>query len=213
MTRGRIAGALLGALVLAGLVASCRDYLPQNRFLRPRTQQASQSTADARNKFDHAKHAATLQEKGMTCLDCHRFDARIETARPELAKALSGAGLVPGGSACHYCHGPSQTQIAAAPSACTTCHANLVPLLPANHQIAWARVHASVASADPVACQNCHRDAFCVNCHQNRDSILTFVHQENYLSYHGIDARANPIQCGNCHREDFCLKCHAQAVR
>ena len=101
----------------------------------------------------------------------------------------------------------------AAPSACTTCHSNMLPLLPANHEVAWSRVHASVASADPVACQNCHRDAFCINCHQNRDSILTFVHERNYLSYHGVDARANPIQCGNCHREDFCLNCHAKAAR
>ena len=72
---------------------------------------------------------------------------------------------------------------------------------------------APIASADPVACQNCHRDAFCINCHQNRDSILTFVHDRNYLSFHSVDARANPIQCGNCHREDFCINCHAKAVQ
>jgi hypothetical protein len=203
----------IAALLVAGGLASCRDIMPENRFLRPRSSQVSQSTADARHKFDHARHAKVLEQESVACADCHRFDARIDTAQPALAGALSGAALVPGGAACHYCHGPSETQIAAAPGACTTCHANMIPLLPADHQIAWLRVHASVASADPVACQNCHRDAFCVNCHQNRDSILTFVHDENYLSYHGVDARANPIQCGNCHREDFCLKCHAQAVR
>jgi len=87
-----------------------------------------------------------------------------------------------------------------------------MPLLPNNHQVAWLRVHGATASADPVACQSCHRDAFCINCHQNRDSILTFVHDRNYLSFHGVDARANPIQCGSCHREDFCLNCHAKAV-
>jgi hypothetical protein len=86
-----------------------------------------------------------------------------------------------------------------------------VPLLPANHQIAWLRVHSAEASADPVACQNCHRDAFCINCHQNRDSILTFVHDRNYISFHSVDARANPIQCGSCHREDFCINCHKKA--
>jgi hypothetical protein len=89
----------------------------------------------------------------------------------------------------------------------------MAPLLPENHQIAWLRVHASVASANPVECQNCHRDSFCVNCHQNRDEILTFVHDRNYLSFHSVDARANPIQCGNCHRLDFCTSCHAKAAR
>jgi hypothetical protein len=89
----------------------------------------------------------------------------------------------------------------------------MTPLLPTNHQVGWQRVHASEASADPVACQNCHRDSFCINCHQNRDSILTFVHERNYLSFHSVDARANPMQCGSCHREDFCLNCHARAIR
>jgi hypothetical protein len=206
--------ATLGMAVLIGALAACRDYLPANQYLRPRPSAvANLSTADAARKFDHQRHEKILAQKGIACGDCHRFDATIEAADPPLASALSSAALYPGSAACHYCHGPSDTHMATAPSACTTCHTNLVPLLPENHQIAWLRVHGSVASADPVACQNCHRDAFCVNCHQNRDSILTFMHQRNYLSFHSVDARANPIQCGNCHREDFCLNCHAQAAR
>jgi hypothetical protein len=214
MSRSRRAACtLLLATGIACAVVSCRDYMPQNRYLRPRNTQVSYSTAEARHKFDHARHAAILRETGTTCVSCHRFDARVETSNPGLATALSGAGLLAGTSACHYCHGPSETRIAAAPGACTTCHTDLTPLIPADHQIAWLRVHASVASADPAACQNCHRDSFCVNCHQNRDSILTFMHDRNYLSYHGVDARANPIQCGSCHREDYCLRCHAQVPR
>lgn len=199
-------------LLLALFAAACRDYMPTNSFLRPRSAQKNLSTADAQHKFDHAEHASVLGQQGVVCNDCHRFDARIRTANSALAAAVSLIGQDPAGAACHYCHGPSETQMAAAPSACKTCHTNMLPLLPANHQVAWARVHASIASTDPASCQSCHNDAFCINCHQNRDSILTFVHERNYLSFHGIDARANPIQCGNCHREDFCLNCHAKAA-
>jgi nitrate/TMAO reductase-like tetraheme cytochrome c subunit len=198
-------------LLLVGVFAACREYMPTNRYLRARPE-VSQSTSDARHRFEHERHARSLAEQGLTCSDCHRFDAQIDTTNAPIAAQASGAALQPGSAACHYCHGPSDTRIAAAPSACTTCHSNTAPLLPENHQVAWLRVHASVASADPVACQNCHRDSFCVNCHQNRDSILTFVHDRNYLSFHGVDARANPIQCGNCHREDFCINCHANAA-
>jgi len=206
----RAAAALL---LLAVVAAACRDYMPQNRFLRLRTPAREASTADARRKFDHARHAGVLEQEAIPCGDCHRFDARITTGDESLAAAASSAAQYPGSAACHSCHGPSETRMAAAPSACTTCHTSMLALLPANHQIAWLRVHASEASADPVSCQNCHRDAFCINCHQNRDSLLTFMHERNYLSYHGIDARANPIQCGNCHREDFCLGCHAKVLR
>jgi hypothetical protein len=206
---------LVFALLLSALVAlsACRQYLPTNRYLQPRASTGSQSTADARRKFDHAAHAEILASQGLTCVDCHRFDATIDSGDEKVAAALSSAALHPGSGACHYCHGPSDTRLATAPAACTTCHDNIAPLLPPDHQIAWLRVHASVASADPVACQNCHRDAFCINCHQARDSILTFVHERNYLSYHSIDARANPMQCGSCHRVDFCTNCHAKAVK
>jgi hypothetical protein len=201
------------ALALAALSA-CRDYMPTNRYLQPRSASSTNlSTADASRKFDHERHAKVLQQQGVTCVSCHRFDAQIGGGEPQLASAFSSAAQYPGSAACHYCHGPSDTHIASAPSACTTCHQNLTPLMPENHQIAWERVHASVASADPVACQNCHRDSFCINCHQSRDSILTVMHERDYLSYHSVDARSNPMQCGNCHREDFCANCHAQAIK
>ena len=204
----------MALMAITAALAACRDYLPANRFLRPRAApQTNLSTADARRKFDHERHAKMFATQGLVCGDCHRFDAKIDTGDAQLAAQASGAALYPGSAACHYCHGPSETRIAAAPSACTTCHTNLVPLLPENHQVAWLRVHGATASADPVACQNCHRDAFCINCHQNRDSLLTFVHDRNYLSLHSVDARANPIQCGSCHREDFCINCHAKAIR
>lgn len=208
----RLNRAALALLLLVVALAACREYMPTNRYLRARPA-PSQSTSDARHKFDHERHAKILTKQGLGCPDCHRFDAQIDTGDAPLAAQASSDALYPNGSTCHYCHGPSETRISEAPSACTTCHANIAPLLPENHQVGWLRVHASVASPDPVQCQNCHRDSFCINCHQNRDSILTFAHDRNYLSFHGVDARANPIQCGNCHREDFCLNCHANAVK
>jgi hypothetical protein len=208
----RLASTVAALLGLALLVSACRQYMPINRYLQPRQRsQASLSTADARRKFDHSRHAKQLAAAGVICGDCHRFDAKIDSSSEPLAAALSTTAMRPGAAACHYCHGPSQTRIAAAPSACTTCHDNLVPLLPANHEIAWQRVHATAATANPTECQNCHRDSFCINCHQARDTILTWFHDTNYLSYHSIEARANPTQCGNCHREDFCINCHKNA--
>jgi hypothetical protein len=208
----RSVGIAVGILGLVVLTSACRQYMPTNRYLQPRQRsQASLSTADARRRFDHGRHARALATAVVTCADCHRFDAKIDTGNDELAATLSRTLLQPGAAACHYCHGPSETRIATAPTACTTCHDNLVPLTPANHQIAWLRVHATTATANPVECQNCHRDSFCINCHQARDTILTWFHDTNYLSYHSIEARANPMQCGNCHREDFCTNCHQKA--
>jgi len=205
---------ILAASLLLGGALACRDYLPNNRFMRLREMARSDSgTADARRAFSHKQHADSFGKAAVACGDCHRFDAEIRTGSEPLAATLSQMALLPGGAACHYCHGPSGTRVVAAPRSCITCHSNTAALLPENHQIAWLRVHASVASADPAECQNCHRDSFCVNCHQNRDSILTFVHDRNYISYHSVDARANPIQCGNCHRVDFCSNCHQQARR
>ena len=206
---------MVGGFVLAvAALSACRDYLPTNRYLQPRpSAKANLSTADARRTFNHERHAAVLERQGVTCADCHRFDAQIGGGEPQLAAALSAAAQYPGSAACHYCHGPSDTRLAAAPSACTTCHRNLTPLLPTTHDIAWSRVHASIASTDPVQCQNCHRDSFCINCHQARDSLLTFVHDNNYMSIHPVDARSNPMQCGSCHREDFCINCHARAIK
>jgi hypothetical protein len=209
----RILIGIAATLIAAGAVTACREYMPTNRFLRPRQSPAANlSTADARRVFDHGRHGEVLQKHGIVCGDCHRFDARIDSSDAKVAPALSSAALYPGSGPCHYCHQESPTHVATAPSACTTCHRNLRPLMPTNHQVAWLRVHASEASANPVACQNCHRDAFCINCHQNRDSILTFAHERNYLSFHSVEARANPMLCGNCHREDFCLNCHARTT-
>lgn len=224
MSRRPGIGIALAAVVLALGAAACRDVMPTNSFLRMRPQATeSRSTKDARRKYSHEKHAKVLGEQALACGTCHRFDATIGPSEPGLAGALSTAGQRPGSAACHACHGvpvegadagtAAGIRMAGAPSACLSCHSNMLPLLPENHQVAWLRVHASVASADPVECQDCHRDSFCVNCHQNRDDQLTFVHDYNYISFHSVDARANPIQCGNCHREDFCAGCHAKAIR
>jgi hypothetical protein len=200
----------LTLVLLAGTVAAaCRQYLPESRLLHLRTAPAeNQSTADARGKFNHDGHATALQQAGVSCLDCHRFDVRIETDNESLARELSAHALLPGSAACHACHRPGPLHVTAAPSACTTCHENLAPLRPANHDLSWLRVHASVARAQPEQCETCHRSAQCIDCHQRRDTIQTRVHERNFRFFHSVQARANPMQCGSCHRQDFCRNCH-----
>jgi hypothetical protein len=207
----RTMGASIAALVaLAAVVAACRNYMPANRFLQPRQPQSiSRATADARRAFDHARHTPVFASAGVTCADCHRFDVLIDTGSADMARELSGRGLFPGSVTCHSCHGPNPTLMAKAPDACTTCHANLAPLVPEDHQIAWLKVHASVSRANADQCATCHRQSFCIDCHERRDTIQTWFHERNFLFYHSIAAQANPMQCGSCHREDFCINCHS----
>lgn len=204
----RLAWLLLVVVSLGTAAVACRQYLPQNRFLRLRTGAELQSTADARGKFDHERHAKPLGVRRVTCLDCHRFDATIDAADEALAADLSRAALYPGSTACHFCHRERETRMSGAPGACTTCHENLRPLRPIDHDVAWLRVHASMARDDPARCEDCHRQAECITCHQRRDSIQTVVHDRNFRFFHSVEARANPMKCGSCHRVDFCSRCH-----
>lgn len=200
----RIAVALLAA---GTLVAACRQYLPSNRYLQMRPS-PSRSTADARGKFDHARHDRRFAAAGVTCLDCHRFDALIDAPEAETAAGLSAHAQYPGSAACHYCHGPSATRMTTAPQTCATCHDNLLPLRPADHDLSWERVHAQMARVSPAQCDTCHRQAECIDCHQRRDTVRTRMHERNFLFIHGIQATANPMQCGSCHRQGFCTRCH-----
>lgn len=207
----RLIRLLAAVVIMAAAIAACRQYLPSNRYLHLRQpSRSASSTADARGKFNHAKHSRALAKANVTCVDCHRFDTRIKASDVELARDLSTRSLYAGNAACHYCHRAADTRMAGAPSACFTCHENLAPLKPANHQVAWLKVHRSMAQANPAQCENCHRASFCINCHERRDTIQTRVHERNFRFFHSVQARANPIQCGSCHREDFCLNCHQQ---
>jgi len=197
-------------VVGAAIISACRQYLPSNRYLQVRQpSNALQSTADARNKFNHAAHAPALAAKEVTCIDCHRFDELIDTGNEEMARELSALGQYPRGASCHFCH-TGQDRMAKAPSTCTTCHQNLAPLTPEDHQVAWLKVHASMAQANPARCESCHSQAFCIDCHDRRDTIQTRVHERNFRFFHSVEARANPMQCGSCHRKDFCDNCHQQ---
>ena len=202
---------ITAVLVTAVAVSACRQYLPSNRYLQLRQpSETTPSTADARRKFNHAKHMPVLASTDVTCLSCHRFDALIDTGNDEMAREIAARALYPGNAACHFCHVDSDTRIAKAPQACTTCHDNLAALLPAVHEVAWLKVHSSMARANPERCENCHRQSFCIDCHERRDTIQTRMHDRNFRFFHSVQARANPMQCGSCHREDFCINCHQQ---
>ncbi len=205
----------MGSVVVVALAlataSACRQYMPSNRYLQVREpSQTRLSTADARDKFNHGAHAPALAKSGMTCVDCHRFDALIETGNEQMARELSAHAQYPRGAACHFCHSPGETHVARAPQTCTTCHDNMAPLEPEDHQIAWLKVHESASRADPARCDSCHNQAFCIDCHERRDSIQTRMHERNFRFFHSVQARANPMQCGSCHREDFCINCHKQ---
>ncbi len=202
---------LLIVMASATIVAACRQYLPSNRYLQKHDASYSAfSTRDARGKFNHARHAARLQAAHVVCLDCHRFDVLIDAPKEEMARELSMHALFGRGEACHYCHGPSDTRLAEAPVACTTCHDNLLALKPADHEVAWMKVHASVARSNLTQCESCHRQSYCIDCHERRDTIQTRVHDRNFRFFHSVEVHANPMQCGSCHREDFCINCHLQ---
>lgn len=208
MRRPGVYTALLLALVAT--VAACRQFLPSNRYLQLRESAPPPSTRDALTKFNHRTHAAQLKAAHVTCVECHRFDEVIESSNDEMAQELSARGLYPGAAPCHYCHVSADTRVAAAPSTCTTCHGNLLAIEPPDHQVAWLKVHASIAQTNPSACDNCHRQSFCIDCHERRDTIQTRVHDRNFRYFHSVQARANPMQCGSCHRLDFCINCHKQ---
>ena len=209
MRRWTCVGVVL--LAAAVIVPACRQYLPTNRYLQPRPSgSALQSTADARYKFNHSRHSAVLRAAHVTCVDCHGFDELIDTGNEQMARELSAHLEHPPGAACHYCHTAAETRLPQAPGACTTCHENLKPLTPEDHQVAWLKVHASMAQANPARCESCHSEAFCIDCHDRRDSIQTRMHERNFRFFHSVEARANPMQCGRCHREDFCSNCHKQ---
>ena len=202
---------LLGLLLVLS-AGACRQYLPSNQYLQRRdTAPVTQSTADARHKFSHARHAKVLDTAPVACGECHRFDVLIDTSSADLAQALSGQALYPGSAACHACHRPDgAAHMEQAPPECTTCHDNLLPLLPENHQVAWLKVHATAATTNPGNCESCHRQAYCIDCHSRRDTVQTVYHERNFRFFHSVQARANPMQCGSCHRQDFCINCHTE---
>lgn len=203
--------ATLAVLALAILLPACRGVLPTNRFLQPRSEPGrSNSTADARARFDHGVHAASFASSGLACGDCHQFGVKIDADDEKHARALSAHAQYPGSVACHSCHVDEGTRSVAAPGSCLTCHENLWPLLPANHEVGWQRAHAIEARANPASCDNCHRQNQCVDCHARRDTIETRFHERNYRFFHSVAARANPMQCGSCHRVDYCIQCHQQ---
>jgi len=207
----RFLTAFATVLTMTLVATACRQYLPSNRYMQVRSLGTSQpSTADARGKFNHARHDKALQKASVTCVECHRFDAVIDTTKDKAAQEASARALHPGSAACHGCHVDDETRTAAAPQECTTCHENLRPLTPENHQVAWLKVHPTSARADSRSCESCHRQSFCVDCHTRRDTIQTLVHDRNFRFTHSIEARANPMQCGSCHRVDYCTNCHQQ---
>lgn len=202
------------AAIAAALVAlsayACRDLLPNNQYLQQRSAASfSNSTRDARRAFRHDKHDPIFATAKLACIDCHHFDLKIDS-KEALGRTLSSHALHPGSAACHSCHLPGEAKMETAPERCLSCHENMGPLLPENHQVAWLQVHPSMARANPAQCENCHRQSYCIDCHERRDTIQTRMHDRNFRFVHSIEASADPSRCGTCHRPDYCSNCHQQ---
>ena len=205
----RRTGGILALLLLAGMLGvACRQYMPANRYLQPRRSPQAVSLADARARFNHAQHARTLEAANLSCIDCHRYDVQIDSGDEAVAREVSGRAMHPGPEPCHACHRQGPLHMTQAPDACITCHSNLAPLMPDDHQIAWQTVHKTAAVTDPAQCESCHRQSYCIDCHERRDTVQRKFHSWNYQFIHSVDARANPMQCGSCHRQDYCINCH-----
>jgi len=209
----RLYALAIPCLVFVAAFPACRKFLPENQYLtrQDTARRDRASTADALAKFDHRAHATIFAEQSVACVDCHAFDLKLSVGDGDLAEALSAHGLHRGSEACHTCHGPPQRTVASAPDRCTTCHDNLNPIMPDNHNGAWQRVHGSIARGEGQSCASCHDQTFCVDCHQRRDEIQTRVHERNFRFFHSVEARANPRKCGVCHRVDFCSNCHERS--
>lgn len=156
--------------------------------------------------FDHGEHAGAFDAGRLTCTDCHPVGlAQVE----EETVAAPEVELPPPRSTCHGCHlGQVQRALRAAPSTCGSCHADLMELLPSDHDEAWTQGHAPAARAGAGTCQDCHEAAWCFACHDDRGPLAEQPHDPGFRIVHGIEARLDPRSCTTCHSGASCVECH-----
>jgi len=108
--------------------------------------------------------------------------------------------------ACVTCHAAEGMQ-----DDCSVCHTELdVDVAPANHQLAWGRLHGDVSRScsEETAndCTMCHTQATCNACHQ----VEQPSNHDVYFARrgHGLHARMDRDSCATCHTQDACDRCH-----
>jgi hypothetical protein len=121
-------------------------------------------------RFDHVQHRAEAKAKPASCTACH-----TEAGEPRMAVRPPVVGR------CLDCHGIRTAHLAAADSACATCHVPLAravaltrgdvagfPAPPSHDDPRWPTRagHGAVARGTMTTnCATCHAQEFCYQCH------------------------------------------------
>lgn len=160
--------------------------------------------------FDHAAHEDSLGDARVACSDCHpvglALPAQEGTRAPEQA-------LPPPVSTCHGCHlAEARRAPRAAPTACASCHADMLQLVPDNHGPGWLERHAADARAFGADCSSCHKTSECFDCHADRGPLTVDPHGPGFAAMHGVEARVDPRSCSTCHAASSCVACHEGSV-
>ncbi|MEO8200542.1 MAG: cytochrome c3 family protein [Gemmatimonadota bacterium] len=134
-------------------------------------------------KFSHGQHATEVvaragRDSTVQCISCH---TRNNAPRMEVQHAVVRQ--------CLDCHGQSQSHLALADSACSTCHLTLA--------------EATTLPVERVA-------AFPVpESHRQPEFVLK---GHGRMANAGGSRSPVPSSCATCHARDFCTECHVDAL-
>lgn len=166
---------------------------------------------------DHDRHLS--QVPGATCTSCHNQVGH----RPQSEQAYEQASH----QTCDSCHERRQVSLIADSSlTCTTCHEDMVPITPQDHDASWRQNHGQAALKDATSCSPCHtsqdlpavqtvatgaragadpsawlrpRPAGPVGDACRDCHQTTMPHPSGFMNDHGRDFLSNPEGCARCH--------------
>jgi hypothetical protein len=166
------------------------------------------SADDPFARFDHEQHRTGYLESKVTCQACHPIGLVTGTDDFTAVKKVDELVLTPARGICHDCH-TGELRFPRAPTRCTTCHQDLAPLIPEDHEIGWERDHGWASLRHHSSCELCHTVGYCETCHAQRDERRATVHPATFRSTHGVEARLDPGRCQRCHLQSSCEACHS----
>lgn len=166
---------------------------------------------------NHDRHLS--QVPGTTCTSCHDQVGHRPSSEQEYEKASH--------QTCDSCHERRQVSLVADSSlTCTTCHADMVPITPQDHDTSWRLNHGQAALKDPTSCSPCHTSRDLPNVQTVstgsrggadagawlrpmpagpvgdacRDCHQTTMpHPKGFMDDHGKDFETDPDGCARCH--------------
>ncbi len=152
--------------------------------------------------FSHLAHASQVTSgAASTCSACHEgIDTNDRISSDQRVRMED----------CRDCHAARSVA-----NECATCHSVVTAdWAPANHALAWERLHGRIARAHSdmpaETCSMCHTESSCAECHllePPRGHTNLFR-----IRAHGVPASMDRQSCSTCHRPDFCDRCHAQTL-